>query len=135
MPENRHLHELGLGQTLLQLLLHLLLHLNLCLSDLFCDEVVGRGLELSDDFALEFFTLLNLRHRDFVLRLNELQLLLQALFSVHLLLDAILRCLQLQLDLFFFGHSTELEMTSLSVAEQMLRDRGLVERIGHDILL
>ena len=52
--------KLCLCQSLLQFLLHLLLHLQPHLRDLFSDEVVGRCLELSDDFALEFLALLNL---------------------------------------------------------------------------
>ena len=44
-----------LSQSLLQFLLHLLLHLQPHHRDLLCDEVVGRCLELSDDFGLKLF--------------------------------------------------------------------------------
>ena len=69
---DRHPLKLCLCKSLLQFLFHLLLHLQPHLRDLFRDEVVGRCLVLSDYFGPEFLSLLNLCHRDLVLRLDKL---------------------------------------------------------------
>ena len=97
--------DIQLGDSTLQfllskLLLHFLLHLLLGKGDLLGDIVISLSLELGNNFLAQLVSFLLLQQLSLVLCLREYELLLQALLSGKLLLDAVLGGQELLLHLF-----------------------------------
>ena len=110
-----------LGDSALQLLLsklllHLLLHLLLGKGDLLGDIVVSLSLELGNDFLAQLISFLLLQQLSLVLCLREYELLLQALLSGQLLLDAVFRGQDLLLHLFPLRLAPHLEVAALATS-------------------
>ena len=118
---------------LVQFLLHLLFHLLPGKYNLLGHEVLGLHLELSLNLGTQLVTLLFLQQCSFVARLAQHKLLLQLFLRFNLPFDSLLRCLNLQLNLFFFGHAPNLAVAALAEAKQVLRNSA-VDRSSHIVL-
>ena len=117
--------QLLLHLMLVELLLHFLMHLLPGECYLLRHEVLGLNLELRLNLGTHLIALLFLQQCSFVARLAQHKLLLQLFLRFNLPFDSLLRCLNLQLNLFFFGHAPNLAVAALAEAKQVLRNSAV----------